>query len=234
MTHAMGVRPRRRRLRRLRRRPAPDQDRGSALGDRAGRALLDDEIAEARGGQAADEHGGRSADDRPADVRDLSREKRADDHVGHARGGDAAAIHHELGDLLFQVVFHAQIAEERGEFSMADLLAALAAKMTRRHPHVFGDRTVGSAAEALSQWESIKQAESAGRRSVLHGGPRRLPGLLAAQHVQQRASRVGFDWSEPGAALAKESIATPTTIGMRGTERRRVRGVPMSIFLVSS
>jgi tetrapyrrole methylase family protein/MazG family protein len=113
------------------------------------------------------------------------------------------ALREELGDLLFQVVFHAQIAEERGEFSMADLLAALAAKMTRRHPHVFGDRTVGSAAEALSQWESIKQAESAGRRSVLHGGPRRLPGLLAAQHVQQRASRVGFDWSEPGAALAK-------------------------------
>jgi tetrapyrrole methylase family protein/MazG family protein len=137
---------------------------------------------------------------------------------------DPAALREELGDLLFQVVFHAQIAEERGEFSMADLLAALAAKMTRRHPHVFGDRTVTSAAEALTQWESIKQAESGERRSVLHGGPRRLPGLLAAQHVQQRVSRIGFDWADPAAALGKvREEADEVAAALRDGDQEAVR-----------
>src|SRR5919201_2584370 len=70
--------------------------------------------------------------------------------------GDAARIREELGDLLFQVVFHAELARERGEFSMDDLLAVLIDKMVRRHPHVFGDRTIGTATEALAQWEAIK------------------------------------------------------------------------------
>jgi tetrapyrrole methylase family protein/MazG family protein len=116
---------------------------------------------------------------------------------------DPAKLREELGDLLFQVVFHARIAHERGEFTMADLLAALVEKMIRRHPHVFGDRLVGSAAEALAQWEAIKQAEGAGRRSALQGVPRSLPGLLRAQRIQHRASRVGFDWQDPLAALQK-------------------------------
>lgn len=118
--------------------------------------------------------------------------------------GDPAALKEELGDLLFQVVFHTEIASERGEFSMGDLLAALVAKMVRRHPHVFGDRTLDTPAEALAQWEAIKQSEANGaRRSVLHGIPRSLPGLLRAQRIQQRAARVGFDWPDPGAALDK-------------------------------
>jgi tetrapyrrole methylase family protein/MazG family protein len=118
--------------------------------------------------------------------------------------GDPQKIREELGDLLFQVVFHTEIAHERGEFGMEDLLAALLDKMVRRHPHVFGDRSVGTAAEALAQWESIKQQEREGaRRSVLAGVPRTLPGLLRAQRVQHRAARVGFDWTEPLAALAK-------------------------------
>lgn len=117
--------------------------------------------------------------------------------------GDPARIREELGDLLFQVVFHARIAEERGEFDMADLLAALVDKMVRRHPHVFGDRVVGTATEALAQWEAIKQAEGDRRRSALHGIPRSLPGVLRAQRVQHRASRVGFDWQHPVDALEK-------------------------------
>jgi MazG family protein len=117
--------------------------------------------------------------------------------------GDSARIREELGDLLFQVVFHAQLARERGEFTMADVLGALVEKMVRRHPHVFGDRTVGSATEALAQWEAIKQAEGGPGRSALHGIPRSLPGLLRAQRIQHRASRVGFDWPEPLAALDK-------------------------------
>jgi MazG family protein len=117
--------------------------------------------------------------------------------------GESARIMEELGDLLFQVVFHVEIASERDEFSMADLLVALVEKMVRRHPHVFGDRTVGSAGEALIQWEAIKQAEGGPGRSALHGIPRGLPGLLRAQRIQDRASRVGFDWQDPMAALDK-------------------------------
>jgi tetrapyrrole methylase family protein/MazG family protein len=118
--------------------------------------------------------------------------------------GEPAAIREELGDVLFQVVFHARIAEERGEFAMGDLLDALTAKMVRRHPHVFAGGVVSSATEALAQWEAIKQAESGStRRSALHGIPRRLPALHRAQRMQHRASRVGFDWPSAGEALDK-------------------------------
>jgi tetrapyrrole methylase family protein/MazG family protein len=137
--------------------------------------------------------------------------------------GHPAAIREELGDLLFQVVFHTWLAEERGEFTMNDLLAALVAKMVRRHPHVFGDRLVGTAAEALAQWESIKQAEGpTERRSTLHGIPRRLPALLRAQRVQHRASRVGFDWRAAAEALAKvreEATEVETALRNGGSER---------------
>ena len=116
--------------------------------------------------------------------------------------GDPTHIREELGDLLFQVVFHAEIARERGEFSMADLLEALITKMTRRHPHVFGDRPVSSAAEALARWEAIKGAEKHGA-SALAGVPRALPALHRAQRVQHKAARVGFDWSDAAGALEK-------------------------------
>jgi tetrapyrrole methylase family protein/MazG family protein len=118
--------------------------------------------------------------------------------------GDPAAIREELGDVLFQVVFHARIAEEGGEFAIGDLLEALVTKMVRRHPHVFADGVVKSSTEALAQWEAIKQAEGGARaHSALHGIPRRLPALHRAQRVQHRASRVGFDWANAGEALAK-------------------------------
>lgn len=120
--------------------------------------------------------------------------------------GQREALLEELGDLLFQVVFHTQLARELSEFSMTDVLEHLLAKMTRRHPHVFGDRTVSSAREALSQWEAIKHAEGSadGRsRSVLDGVPRSLPALLRAQRLQAKAARVGFDWRTPEAAWAK-------------------------------
>jgi tetrapyrrole methylase family protein/MazG family protein len=116
---------------------------------------------------------------------------------------DPAHVREELGDLLFQVVFHTEIARERDEFAMTDLLAALIEKMVRRHPHVFGDQTIGTASEALRQWEAIKQSEGGARRSALHGIPRSLPGLLRAQRIQHRAARVGFDWPDPLAALEK-------------------------------
>lgn len=137
--------------------------------------------------------------------------------------GDPAAMREELGDLLFQVVFHVQIAQERGEFSMGDLLGALVEKMVRRHPHVFGDHRLETAAEALAQWEAIKQAEgSTQRRSTLHGIPRGLPALLRAQRVQHRASRVGFDWRTPAEALDKvrEEATEVDTALRRGTSEQ--------------
>jgi tetrapyrrole methylase family protein/MazG family protein len=138
--------------------------------------------------------------------------------------GDPAKLREELGDLLFQVVFHARIARERGEFTMDDLLAALVEKMVRRHPHVFADRPVGSAAEALAQWEAIKRAEGAGRRSALHGIPRSLPGLLRAQRIQHRASRVGFDWQDPLAALEKvHEEAGELTAALRAGDTDEIR-----------
>src|SRR2546422_509387 len=97
--------------------------------------------------------------------------------------GRSAPLREELGDLLFQVVFHARLAEELGEFTMRDLLQQLIDKMVRRHPHVFGDASVGTATEALAQWEAIKQREADERglrRSLLDGVPRALPALLRA------------------------------------------------------
>ena len=121
-------------------------------------------------------------------------------------GGDPRAVEEELGDLLFQVVFHAQLAREQGEFTMVDVLLRLCDKMVSRHPHVFGDASVRTPGEALSQWEAIKQrqAEAAGRRrSVIDGVPRALPSLLRAQRMQSKAARVRFDWPDAAAAWAK-------------------------------
>lgn len=111
--------------------------------------------------------------------------------------GQTRQIVEELGDVLFQVVFHCQIAQEQGEFTMADVLQELLGKMTRRHPHVFGGAAVADAQEALSQWERIKRAEAhgdGGPRSALDGVPANLPSLLRAQRLQVKAGRVGFDW----------------------------------------
>ena len=104
----------------------------------------------------------------------------------------------ELGDLLFQVIFHAQLAHERGDFAIGDILAGTIAKMTRRHPHVFGSAAASTPKEALRNWEEIKRQEKAEAQdtSVLDGVPRRLPSLLRAQRLQEKAARVGFDWPE--------------------------------------
>jgi len=111
--------------------------------------------------------------------------------------GETGHIVEELGDVLFQVVFHCQIARELGEFTMADVLQAVIQKMTRRHPHVFGNREVANSGEALRQWEQIKRTEAGAEgtpRSALDGVPKSLPSLLRAQRLQVKAGRVGFDW----------------------------------------
>jgi len=113
--------------------------------------------------------------------------------------GDMAALRDELGDLQLQVVFHARMAEEAGAFDLKDVLAAISAKMIRRHPHVFGD---GSS----PGWEEIKAAERAGKSedaSALAGVAGALPALLRAEKLQKRAARTGFDWPDPEGAREK-------------------------------
>ncbi len=109
---------------------------------------------------------------------------------------DADKLCEELGDLLLQIVFHARIAEEHGEFSMQDVVDKVTEKMVRRHPHVFGDITVRDAAEVIVNWEQIKRREHPGERpGVLDGVPGGLPSLLRAFKLQSKAAKVGFDWN---------------------------------------
>jgi ATP diphosphatase len=117
--------------------------------------------------------------------------------------GDMPALKDELGDLLFQVVFHARMAEEAGLFAFNDVAAAIADKMERRHPHVFGDTQIDSAAAQSEAWEQHKAAERRDRaeqagsaHSVLDGVALALPALLRAVKIQNRAARIGFDWPE--------------------------------------
>lgn len=109
---------------------------------------------------------------------------------------DAAALCDELGDLLLQVVFMAQIASEQGLFDFADVADGIATKMIRRHPHVFDDAVYASEAEQKQAWEQIKQAERAGKdeQGFFAGIPEAMPALRRSQKIQKRAARVGFDW----------------------------------------
>lgn len=122
--------------------------------------------------------------------------------------GDDDELCKELGDVLLQVVFHAQIANEEGRFNVDDVCRAIVDKLIHRHPHVFGDVEVDDADEVVTNWERIKRAERSGAdtpASVLDGVPKLLPALLRAQRVQEKASRVGFDWTQISGPLEKVS-----------------------------
>jgi ATP diphosphatase len=124
--------------------------------------------------------------------------------------GDRTALQDELGDLLFQVVFYAQMAREEGGFDFEAIVRGVCDKMERRHPHVFGDATVAGAEAQTLAWEATKAAERAAsaagageRHSVLDGVALALPALMRAEKLQKRAARVGFDWSETGQVIDK-------------------------------
>jgi ATP diphosphatase len=128
--------------------------------------------------------------------------------------GDMAALKDELGDLLLQVVFHAQMAREAGHFDIADVAQAICDKLVRRHPHVFGDAKIDDAQTQTRAWEDQKAEERAakaasGGHSALDGVIVGLPALTRALKLQKRAARVGFDWDEPRQVLDKfdEEIA---------------------------
>jgi tetrapyrrole methylase family protein / MazG family protein len=118
---------------------------------------------------------------------------------------DAKKLCEELGDLLLQIVFHSQIACERGQFAIADVIDALANKMIRRHPHVFGDASISTSQEQMKSWELIKTQEASirHRESLLDGIPKTLPSLLHAQRMQEKATTIGFDWPQARDVIAK-------------------------------
>lgn len=116
---------------------------------------------------------------------------------------DMAALRDELGDLLFQVVFHSRIAEEREAFSFHDVVDAISEKMIRRHPHVFGEENLNTAAEQARAWEQHKAAERGTGGSALDGVAAALPALTRAMKVQKCAALVGFDWPDVTAVFEK-------------------------------
>jgi tetrapyrrole methylase family protein / MazG family protein len=121
-------------------------------------------------------------------------------------GGDVADHREELGDLLLQIVFHAQLRKEEGAFDFADVADAISGKLVSRHPHVFGDSEVKDAEGVLRQWAALKREEKKKKgkgESALEGVPREMPALARADRLTEKASRIGFDWPDAAGARAK-------------------------------
>lgn len=129
--------------------------------------------------------------------------------VEDAREGRPRELRDELGDLLFQIVFYAQVAKERGDFSIEDVTDAIHEKMVRRHPHVFGDTTANDSATVLRNWEVMKAEErraagaSEREESLLDGVSSKAPALMEAHQLSTKAARVGFDWQRIEDIFAK-------------------------------
>ncbi|MDD5510243.1 MAG: nucleoside triphosphate pyrophosphohydrolase [Dehalococcoidales bacterium] len=118
-------------------------------------------------------------------------------------GGDPEQLCEELGDLLLQIVLHAQISAEAGDFELGDIVRRINAKLIHRHPHVFGSSEAASVDEVLVNWEMLKKMERDSDVSMLDGIPRRMPALSYAQSVQRRVARVGFDWESDDGVIDK-------------------------------
>ena len=150
--------------------------------------------------------------------------------------GDFAALPGELGDLLFQVVFHARMAHEEGRFDFGDLVEAVTAKMIRRHPHVFGDaQAKADAAGQKDFWEKLKESEraAAGHTSILDDVATALPALMRAEKLQRRASSIGFDWNN--ADLVVDKIAEEAReVAQAQTQAEREEEVGDLLFVVAN
>lgn len=116
---------------------------------------------------------------------------------------DDANLREELGDLLLQVIFHADLAGERGAFTLEDAAHHVCEKLVRRHPHVFGNADASDTSAVLRKWEQIKREEKGASASVMDGIPRALPALVRAANVQKKAARVGFDWPDASGVIDK-------------------------------
>ena len=142
---------------------------------------------------------------------------------------DVDDLRDELGDLLLQVVFHARMAQEQGDFAFGDVVEAITGKLLRRHPHVFGDAGALPVEAVNALWERIKAEEKAERNGkpagALAGVPSGMPALVRALKLQEKASRVGFDWNDPTAVLAKiREEADEIEAALSAGERDRVAG----------
>jgi len=141
------------------------------------------------------------------------------------RGPDFPALQDELGDLLFQVVYHARMAEEAKRFAFADVAKTIADKMIRRHPHVFGEAAARDVGGQVSAWDAQKAAERAARAETgtLAGVPIALPALTRAEKLTRRAARVGFDWPDAAAVLDKlEEEAAELRAELPGADPERL------------
>ena len=124
--------------------------------------------------------------------------------LAQALGDDSTDdIRKELGDVLLHILFYSKIADEKGQFDIADVCDALNDKLIFRHPHVFGETKADNAQAVAENWEKIKLREKGGNKSVLAGVPRALPALVKAFRIQEKAANVGFDWEKPEDVWAK-------------------------------
>lgn len=110
---------------------------------------------------------------------------------------DTEDIKKELGDVLLHIIFYAKIADEKGDFDIADVCDSLRNKLVYRHPHVFGEIAVKNSAEVEDNWEKLKLKEKGGNKTVLSGVPEALPALIKAERIQDKAAHAGFDWEKP-------------------------------------
>ncbi len=152
--------------------------------------------------------------------------------------GDGATMADELGDLLLQIVFHAQIGKENGTFSIDDVTDAITKKMIRRHPHVFADGTAKTSAEVLEKWDEIKKEEK--KQSTLSETMQSvssyLPALMQAEKVQTKAAKVGFDWPDHAAALEKvreETAEVSTALSGQGNLEEEIGDLLFSVVNVA-
>ena len=118
-------------------------------------------------------------------------------------GGDSGGLCEELGDLLLQIVLHARIAAEAGEFELGDVVRSINSKLIHRHPHIFGSRKVKDAEEVMINWEALKEEEREAGTSMLDGVPGQMPALGYSHEVQKRVARVGFDWEDIDGVMDK-------------------------------
>jgi len=152
--------------------------------------------------------------------------------------GNSTELQAELGDLLLNIVLQAQMADEDNQFNLGEVIASINNKIIRRHPHVFGDDNdkTKRIEDAEGNWEKSKQAE--GRKSWLDGVPKNLPGLIRAQRIQEKASRVGFDWNDTEPALAKfheevDELAEMLQAGDQARAREELGDVLFSLVNVA-
>lgn len=117
--------------------------------------------------------------------------------------GDGEKIKEELGDLLLQIVFHCQIAEERGVFNTEDVVDSICRKLIRRHPHVFAGKNIKNSNEVIENWEKIKEAEGKRKISILDDIPKGIPSLLRAYLITELVSKIGFDWEKEDEIIEK-------------------------------